>query len=293
MKFGLTHGNMGRTSDPDTAWEMARAAEAAGFESLWTVDHAIIPTVYEKVYPETPDGHFPFPLDHPLADPLPWLTWVGAATSRVKLGTAILVLPQRNVVVTAKEAATVDRLTGGRLLLGVGAGWCREEFEAVGADFDSRGRRLREAVPALRALWTGRPATYESDSVSFTGVITQPRPAGPTIPIHLGGFGTTAAARAGRIGDGFFPAGYGDLERLEMLIGRARSAAAAAGRDPSEVEITTRWTRDPADVDIDVVHRLEELGVDRVTVPVFLFDADYLIEEIQRFGERYVLPYRS
>jgi len=293
MKFGLTHGNLGRTTDPDKAVEMARAAEDAGFESLWTVDHAIIPTRYEKVYPETTDGHFPFPLDHPLADPLPWLTWVGAATSHVKLGTAILVLPQRNVLVTAKEAATVDRLTGGRLILGVGAGWCREEFDALGADFDTRGRRLREAIPALRALWTGEPASHESGSVSFDGVICQPRPAGKTIPIHLGGFTATAAARAGRIGDGFFPAGYGDLDYLAALIARTREAAAEAGRDPADVEITTRWTRDPSDVDPDVVRRLAELGVDRVTVPVMLFDPDDLADGIARFGETHIAPFRA
>jgi len=292
MKFGLTHGNIGRTADPTEARALAVAAEEAGFESLWTVDHAVVPTYYERVYPETASGEFPFPVDHPLADPLPWLTWVGAATTRIRLGTAILVLPQRNVLITAKEAATVDRLTGGRLILGVGVGWCREEFEVLGADFDTRGRRLREAIPALRALWTGEPAGYASESVTFDGVVCQPRPANKTVPIHIGGFSMTAAARAGRIADGFFPAGYGDLDRLAALIARTREAAVEAGRDPADIEITTRWTRDPSDIDPGLVDRLAELGVSRVTVPAMLFDAEDLPGSIRRFGDTYLAAHR-
>ncbi|WP_426323314.1 LLM class F420-dependent oxidoreductase [Microbacterium sp. E-13] len=293
MKFGLTHGNMGRTSSPALAREMAIAAEAAGFDSLWSTDHAIIPTTYEHIYPETSDGQFPFPVDHPLADPFPWLTWVAAVTERVKIGTAICVLPQRNVVVTAKETATVDHLSGGRLILGIGAGWLREEFQAVGADFETRGKRLREAIPALRALWTGEPATYHSDTINFDGIICQPTPAKGSIPIHLGGFSELAARRAGRVGDGFFPGGYGDLDRLSQLVNLARDTAMDAGRPREALEVTTRWSRDPSQLDIDLVRRLEALGVDRVTVPVHIFDIDKLSDEIAAFGEKYIQSYQN
>ena len=293
MKFGLTHGNMGRTSAPVLAREMARAAEAAGFESLWSTDHAVIPSNYEHIYPETDDGQYPFPFDHPLADPFPWLTWVGAVTERVKLGTAICVLPQRNPIVTAKTAATVDHLTGGRLILGVGAGWLREEFEVLGADFENRGRRLRDAIPAMRTLWSGESASYQSESVSFDAVYCQPTPAHGTVPIHLGGFSEVAAKRAGRIGDGFFPGGYGDMNRLENLVTLAKKAADEAGRSANDFEITTRWSRDPSHLDVSVIQQLEEIGVHRVTVPVHIFDLDHLADEITRFGETYIQPYNA
>lgn len=289
MRFALTHGNTGRFASPGPALELAEAAERAGFDSIWTVDHAVIPTIYEPLYPETPDGRFPFPVDHPLADPLIWLTWVGAQTHRIKLGTAVLVLPQRHPMVTAKEAATVDRLTGGRLILGVGAGWLREEFEALQQDFTTRGKRLTEHVSAMRALWSGEPATFAGEFTRFTEVICSPTPANAFIPIHIGGFTEAAAVRAGRIGDGFFPGGYEDRARLALLIRRAREAAEAAGRDPAALEVTTRWTKDPARLqDSEVLGELQEVGVDRVSVPVTLFDRGDLTGAIHAFGERYI-----
>ena len=294
MKFALTHGNTGRFASPGPALELALAAERAGFDSIWTVDHAVIPTLYEPLYPETPDGRFPFPVDHPLADPLIWLTWVGAHTNRIKLGTAVLVLPQRHPMVTAKETATIDRLTGGRLLLGVGAGWLREEFDALQQDFATRGKRLNEHVLAMRALWSGTPATFAGTYNNFTEVICSPTPVNASIPIHIGGFTEAAAARAGRIGDGFFPGGYEDRDRLLFLIKRAREAAEAAGRDPAALEVTTRWTKDPARLqDSDVLAELAEVGVDRVSVPVTLFDRGDLAGAIHAFGERYIVELAS
>lgn len=289
MKFGLTHGNTGRFASPGPARELVLAAEEAGFESIWTVDHAVIPTQYEHLYPETADGRLPFPVDHPLADPLIWLTWVGAITHRVKLGTAVLVLPQRQAMITAKEAATLDRLTGGRLIVGVGAGWLREEFEALQRDFGTRGKRLSENVSTMRKLWTGEPATFHGIDSDFADVICSPTPAGSTIPVHIGGFTVPAAVRAGRIGDGFYPGGYEDRERLTFLINRARQEAEDAGRDPDALEITTRWTKHPEQLeDTGVLRQLEDIGVHRVTVPVTLFDRGDLVGALHSFGDRYV-----
>lgn len=294
MKFGVTHANSGRFVRPDAAAELARSAEAAGFESVWTIEHVVLPTVYEPLYPETADGRFPFEVTRPIADPLVWMTYVGALTERIKLGTAVLVLPQHNPLITAKATATLDVLIGGRLMLGVGAGWLREEFDALGAEFAGRGARLSESILAMRELWSGEPATFEGATTAFAGVVSSPRPQQHTVPVHVGGYSVPAAVRAGRIGDGFFPGGYNDRDRLRMLITRARKEAADSGRDPDELEITARWTKDPGALDdLGPVQELEDLGVDRVVVPASVFEGDDLVGAIARFGERVIDRFQS
>jgi probable F420-dependent oxidoreductase len=294
MKFGLTHGNIGRFSEPGPAVELAQAAERAGFDSLWTVEHVILPTKYEPLYPETPDGKFPFDVTESIADPFVWMAFVASSTERVKLGTAILIVPQRNPLLMAKETASLDRLCGGRLLLGVGAGWLREEFDALGVDFDSRGKRLTEYIEAMRALWAGGPATFAGSFTSFDSVISHPRPAQPSVPIHVGGFTVPAAVRAGRLGEGFFPGGYDERERLAMLIQRARQEAADAGRDPDQLEITARWTKKVGDLDdLDMLRRLEDMGVHRVVVPAWVFDTGDLRGALERVGERVFSQFAS
>jgi probable F420-dependent oxidoreductase len=264
------------------------AAERAGFESVWTVEHVVLPVEYEPLYPETADGRIPFAPGYPIADPLVWMAFAAAHTSRLKLGTGVLVVPQRNALVLAKEAATLHRLSGGRIILGVGAGWLREEFEALGVGFEDRGRRLDDTIAAMRALWTGKPATHTSDSWAFRNVVSSPTPPGDHVPIHVGGFTMPAARRAGRSAEGFFPGGY-DREVLARLIRRCRAEAEAHGRDPAAIEITTRWTRDPAALtDLSVLDHLAEIGVDRVTVPQFIFDADGFEDRIEEFGENVI-----
>ncbi|MET1075418.1 MAG: LLM class F420-dependent oxidoreductase [Umezawaea sp.] len=291
MRFGLTHGNIGRFADPDAAAEVAIAAEASGFDSLWTIEHVVLPTEYEPLYPETADGRIPFAPDHPIADPLIWMAFAAARTSTIKLGTAVLVLPQRNALITAKEVATLDRLSGGRTLLGVGAGWLREEFDALRVGFSDRGKRMNDTIGAMRALWSGEPADFTSDSVDFAGVVSSPRPHGSSVPIHIGGFTVPASIRAGRLGDGFFPGGY-DLDRLGVLIRRCREEAVAHGRDPDAIEITSRWTKNrEALADLDVLHRLADLGVDRVTVSTLLFDHDHIADELARFQDTVIAKF--
>ncbi|MFD9740729.1 LLM class F420-dependent oxidoreductase [Umezawaea sp. NPDC059074] len=291
MRFGLTHGNIGRFADPEAAGRLAVAAEASGFDSLWTIEHVVLPTEYEPLYPETADGRIPFAPDHPIADPLVWMAFVAARTTTIKLGTAVLVLPQRNALITAKEVATLDRLSGGRTLLGVGAGWLREEFDALRVGFEDRGRRMNDTIGAMRALWSGEPADFTSDSVAFQGVVSSPRPHGPSVPIHIGGFTVPAAIRAGRLGDGFFPGGY-DLERLDVLIKRCRKEAEATGRDPDAIEITSRWTKNPAELtNLDTLHRLADLGVDRVTVSTLVFDHEHIADDLARFQDTVIAKF--
>ena len=152
MKFGVMFANAGPRARPEDAVAMAQDAEAAGFESLWTVEHVVVPAGYESEYPYSADGRMPGGEDADIPDPLVWLAWVGAVTTTLRLATGILILPQRNPVVLAKELATLDLLSGGRVVLGVGVGWLREEFDALGVPFEERAARTDEYVEALRVL---------------------------------------------------------------------------------------------------------------------------------------------
>ena len=208
MKFGLRYASLGRYSNGPAAVELAQAAEAAGFDSMWTVEHVVVPHGYQSRYPYSPSGRMGSGLeDYPIPDPLIWLAYIASATRTIKLGTAILILPQRNPVVTAKEIATLDHLAGGgRVLLGIGVGWLAEEFAALGLPFEDRGPRTDEYVAAMRALWSQECASFKGRFISFDQVFCRPQPPGRHIPIVVGGDTAAAARRAGRLGDGYFPA---------------------------------------------------------------------------------------
>lgn len=207
MKFAIAFSNTGPFSNPDKAIVMAQAAEAAGFESLWTVEHVVVPSNYDSPYPYDASGKMPGGEESPIPDPLIWLSFVAAATQTIKLATGILILPQRNPVVLAKEIATLDHLSKGRMLLGVGVGWLEEEFNAIGVPFADRGKRNDDYIAAMRALWTQEKASHHSEYTNFDECIMRPQPVNGMIPIHIGGHTDIAARRAGRLGDGFFPEG--------------------------------------------------------------------------------------
>ncbi len=273
MKFGIAFANIGPNIEPDRACSLARAAEAAGFESIWTVDHVVVPAGYRSTYPYDPSGRLPSGEDAPFPDPLIWLSYVARETSTIRLATGILILPERNPVVLAKELATLDYLSSGRVILGVGIGWMREEFEALGIPFERRGQRAEESIAALRALWSQQRASFDGTTVQFSDVYLRPQPRAGTIPIHIGGHSEIAARRAGRIGEGFFPFGV-DRSELARLIDTMRTAAGEAARDPSSVEVTvSSYCVVPEEALADVA-ALDHLGVTRVIVPAALFQGD-------------------
>src|SRR5213080_1315371 len=181
MKFGLRYASLGRYSNGPAAVELAQAAEAAGFDSIWTVEHVVVPHGYQSRYPYSESGRMGSGLeDFPIPDPLIWLAYVASATRTIKLGTAIVILPQRNPVITAKAVATLDHLAGGRrVLLGIGVGWLAEEFATLGVPFEDRGPRTDEYVAAMRALWTQERASFEGRFVKFRDVFCRPRPVAP------------------------------------------------------------------------------------------------------------------
>lgn len=260
MKFGLRYCNTGRYVDPASAVELVQAAEEAGFESAWTVEHVVIPRGYQSAYPYAADGRIPGGEgDFPIPDPLIWMAYVAARTSRIRLATGILILPQRNPVITAKEVATLDVMSGGRVLLGIGVGWLKEEFEALGVPFAERGRRTDDYIAAMRALWSSPAPTYEGRFIRFKDAFMRPKPVRGDVPIIIGGHSEAAAKRAGRLAQGFFPA----RGVMAELIAVVRREAGAAGRDPDAVEITASMPEDPGEIPA-----LAKLGVRRLLVPV-------------------------
>jgi probable F420-dependent oxidoreductase len=259
VKFGLWFCNTARYVDPKEAIALAQAAEAAGFESLWTVEHTIVPAGYASAYPYDPSGKMAGGRDDmPLPDPLIWMAFVAAATTRINLATGILILPQHNPVLAAKQIATLDHLSRGRILLGIGVGWLEEEFAALGVPFAERGARTDEYITAMRELWSADKPTFKGRFVAFKDAYCRPQPVNKSVPIIVGGHSDAAARRAGRLGDGFFPA----TRPTAQLIAIAHKAAEAAGRDPDKLEITVRMPDDLAELDT-----LRRLGVTRVLVP--------------------------
>jgi probable F420-dependent oxidoreductase len=282
MKFGIMFANVGPYVQPDGASAIGRLAEANGFESVWTVEHVVVPAGYESEYPYSPSGRMQGPEESPIPDPLIWLTWVGAATTTLRLATGILILPQRNPVVLAKELATLDLLSGGRLELGVGVGWLHEEFDAIGVPFEERAARTDESIAALRALWGEEDSTFAGTYVAFDRVKSYPKPVQRPIPIHVGGHTKAAARRAGRLGDGFFP-GRATGEELAPLLDEMRRAATDAGRDPDTIEVTAGGV-----FDLDGIKQFADLGVDRVVIPPLSFHVEKLETRLREFSETVV-----
>src|SRR4051794_23795108 len=235
MKFALHFGNIA-FSDPEGARRLVRLAEAAGFDSVFAVEHVVFPDNYTSVYPYAPGGRLPGGPSVKFPDPLIWLTWVAAATTLLRFMTAVMILPQRNPLVLAKEVATLDYLSGGRIELGIGVGWLKEEFEALGVPFEKRGKRADEYIAAMRALWAADGASYAGEFVKFNEVSCNPKPRAGSVPIVVGGHSEAAARRAGRLGNGFFPS-IGRPEDTMRLIDMTRRAAEAAGRDPKSIEM--------------------------------------------------------
>ena len=188
-------------------------------------------------------------------------------------------------MVLAKELSTLDSLSGGRVELGIGVGWLKEEFDALGVPWPRRGARTDEYIEAMRVLWDGDHASYQGDFVNFTDVSSNPKPAQGRVPIHIGGHSRAAAERAGRLGDGFFP-GKGDIAEMVDIV---RQTAADHGRDPEAIEITYGDAELMTVPGPEKVEELAAIGVDRVIVPSFIFLGNPA-EDLAAFGEKMIAP---
>lgn len=291
MKFGLAFASSIGT-DPASALEIAKVAEKVGFESVWGGEHVVMPTTIASPYPYSADGSVPAGPETPIPDPLIWLAYVAAAAPTLRLGTCILILPQRNPLVLAKEVATLDHLSGGRVELGIGVGWMKEEFAALDVPWEHRGRRSDEYVEVLRAVWSGSHVEFHGEFVDFEPLTSTPRPAqGAAIPILVGGDTPVAIRRAVRLADGYFP-GELDPDRLAALIGEVRRACDDSGRDPASLEINAMFVTQFADPAAGI-EAMTDLGVGRAMVPAFAFAGPGGLDRLREFGETHVLPRRS
>jgi probable F420-dependent oxidoreductase len=250
---------------------MARALEAAGFDSLWVADHVVLPRSIDSHYPFTADGRATWPSDSPYVEALIALALAASVTERATLGTAVLVLPLRSPVMFAKQAASIDTASGGRLRLGVGAGWLKEEFDALNVPFADRGARTEEWIEIARDCWTATPAAHESERYSLpANVLMVPPPERP-IPFLMGGHSPVALERAGRLTDGWLgQQALPEIETDELVAAAAsmRQAARDAGRDPSALEVVLRLVQSAGKAD-EVARQIPALaaaGVDELIV---------------------------
>lgn len=276
MKFGTF---LYQTS-PNSIAAVARKAEESGFESLWIPEHIILPETYKSPYPYSSSGKMGAPPSTPLHDPMLALAYVAGITSKIKLATGVFVLPIRNAFTTAKAVASLDVLSGGRFIFGIGIGWLEEEFQAVGMNFKDRAARTREYVALMKELWTSDSPKFQGKTISIEGFKFMPKPAQkPHPPVVFGGNTEPSLKRAAKLGDGW----YGIAEATDQIratMRRLREHERAAGRTvPLELTVSRlREKLKPADID-----QFKEMGVSRIIVGPEPTTKEHL-EAMERFG---------
>jgi probable F420-dependent oxidoreductase len=277
VKFGITGINAGATSYPEALVDVAQTAERAGFDTLWAGEHHVLATSSTRIPPTSR-----------YLNPVVALTYVAAFTRTIRLGTGVLLLPQHQPLILAKELASLDVLSGGRLIVGIGVGWAEAEFEALGVPFHERGARAEEYLEAMRAIWREAPAAYHGRYVSFQDVMAYPHPVQqPGPPIVVGGSAPAVLRRAVEQANGWY--GFGlDLEETAALLAQLRQAAERYQRPASlgELEISVA-PRVP--LDEDTALRFAELGVHRlILIPPPGMDASALQQWVKTRGEMLV-----
>lgn len=281
MEFGVSFFPTDEGMDPV---ELARIAEDKGFESIFCPDHTHIPASRETPFPMPPYGDLPRQY-YRLRDPLVHLACVAMVTKSIKLGTGICLIVERDPILFAKQAATVDLVSGGRLVLGVGAGWNREEMRNHGVDPRTRMQLMVERVEAIKAIWTSETAEYHGELVDFDPIYSWPKPVQkPHPPVLIGGNGPTVLERVVRCGDGWFPGHQKDLAELAGRIAELQQRAEAAGRPP--IPVTLQGAR-PA-----FFERYFEMGIARCVIPLAVGSAAETLESLAA-AEQSVLAFKG
>ena len=263
MQLGLHALGIGAGADRAVIDAVAAGAERGGFATLWSGEHVVMVDRSASRYPYSDDGQIAIPSTADWIDPLIGLSFAAATTSSIGIATGVLLLPEHNPVVVAKQAATLDSLSAGRLTLGVGIGWSREEFDALGVPFERRGARTKEYVAAMRTLWRNDVASFEGEFVEFDSVRVNPKPTdGRSIPIVLGGNSDVALRRVAAWGDGWYGFNLADVAEAAERIAFLGDQCAEHGRDRSELRVTVALR----DLRIDDVVALADLGVDELVI---------------------------
>jgi probable F420-dependent oxidoreductase len=278
VKLGL--GLFWGGQEPEDLAAIAARADELGYESVWIWEHVVYPKEFKSKYPYTPDGSPPF-ADHRTLDPFVTLGHLAAVTKRIRLGTNIYVLPLRNPFLTARAVLTLDILSHGRVMLGAAVGWLAEEFELLGADFATRGKRTDECARVLKALWTEEEPEFHGQFYDFGPVHFDPKPVQkPHPPILFGGESMPAMRRAARLGDGWVSSGaFETPETAAAKVETLRRLRREAGREGEPFELMMNggtW------VDLDKLRQFEEAGVDRLLVAPWF--ARSIQEEMKREG---------
>lgn len=282
MEVGVVLPNAGPKCTPDNVATVARWAEELGYHSLWVTDHVILPERVDSWYPYRSHGRWDYAPDTPWMDPLLSLCWAGQVAPSLKLGTSIFVAPLRNPVLLAKQISTLDFLSGGRVIVGIGAGWMREEFELLGTSYDNRGRRVLEMVELMRALWTGETVDFHGRFYHVSGARMHPRPAQPRIPVVWGGHSEAALKRVATLGDGWHPTQI-PLDQLRVGIKRLRQYGGQNGRSLDSILVVARpGTTYPVTPETHAAHL--EMGVDHLIIDTPIKDPT--LEALQREMER-------
>src|SRR5262245_27939132 len=291
MDVGLFVPLGGGNATPERVRAAGREAEGRGFGSVWARERVGRFADSDSAYPYAEDARFPTGGDAGLLEPFTALTYLAAVTDRIRLGTAICLVPQRNPVYTAKAVTDLDSLSGGRVEFGVGVGWLREEFEALGMPFDRRGRRADEYLAAMRSLWCDEVSEFHGELYDLRPCRLYPKPVQrPHPPIHVGGESDAALRRVARLGQGWFS--FGRLpEELPAALERLDAALAAEGRTRDDITLTVSPYTHP--VTPDSVRRYAELGVDRLVVLCLAFNLDLLRAQLDQLEAAALQPARG
>jgi probable F420-dependent oxidoreductase len=244
MDWGIHLPQLGNQVSRENLKGFAQRLDTLGIHSGWVSDHVCWPAKVEPKYPYTDDGSFPAPNDMAWLDPLGTLLFVSACTENLKLGTTVLILPYRLPVVTAKQLATLDVLSNGRLILGAGIGWMKEEAEVLGMPFDNRGKRSNEQLEIFLSLFTDEEPEFRGDYYQIPKVKFEPKPVQNPIPVWIGGDTPMAFRRVARYGQGF-QAAFQPLSRIREEIDEIRQCCENIGRDPVELTFSVRMYLDP------------------------------------------------
>ncbi len=287
----LGNGN----ASPEILRAVGREVEDRGFESIWVPEHVVLFDHYESQYPYSPDGAFPGGPDSGMLEPLGALTFLAAVTDRVRLGTGICLVPQRNPVYTAKAVTDLDSLSGGRVDFGVGVGWLREEFEAVAMPFERRGQRADEHLAVMKTLWCDEVSEYHGELYDLDPCRMYPKPMQtPHPPIHVGGESDAAMRRVARLGQGWFSFNRlpGDLpEPLARLDAVLDEHGRRRGRADGEVALSVCPYFNPTTP--EMVEQYAAAGVDRLIVLCLAFDVDTLRSQLDDLVRDVVEPSRG
>jgi len=306
MEFGCVFPNRGPMATPANLGRVAEKAEVLSYDTVWFSDHIVIPTEVKSFYPYDPSGKMPFNPSEPYWEPLTVIGYVAGRTSRLRLGTSVLILPYRNPIVTAKMLATLDVLSNGRITLGAGVGWMEEEFKAIGLDtYSRRGAYSDECIRIYRELWTKDNPSFQGEFHQFSDIRCEPRPVQPGgLPIWIGGHTPQAIRRVARLGDGWQPLVQrppADLPPAEMQekIAQLRAFAQQAGRDPQRITLAmgssiqftdgaatgprSLFTGTPAQI-VETLRRYQELGIQNFRCDFPSLSIDGLLRAMERFA---------